>query len=152
MNIHSFNKNTFYSITRNARMIFDCCCIPFRPRECLNSPRFFGGIRVAPFIRFCAVLLQKCMCLSVPISVLWGPLQFPHKNDIRFVVTSSCLQKDSCLIYAFCVSLRIACPTHIVLYCALFIFISCLVYPMLPFSLDCPFLIAPSVFCNVYLK
>ena len=108
MNIHSFNKNTFYSITRNARMIFDCCCIPFWPRERLNSPRFFGGIRVAPFIRFCAVLLQKCMCLSVPSSVLWGPLQFPHKNDIRFVVTSSCLQKDSCLIYAFCVSLRIA--------------------------------------------
>jgi hypothetical protein len=23
---------------------------------------FFGGIRVAPLIRFCAVLLQKCMC------------------------------------------------------------------------------------------
>ena len=26
-----------------------------------------------------------------------------------------------------------------------------LVYPMLLVSLDCPFLIAPSVFCNVYL-
>ena len=26
-----------------------------------------------------------------------------------------------------------------------------LVYPMLPVSLDCPFLIAPSVFSNVYL-
>ena len=31
------------------------------------------------------------------------------------------------------------CPTHIV-------------YPMLPVSLDCPFLIAPSVFSNVYLQ
>ena len=121
--IHSFNKNTFYSITRNVRMIFDCCCIPFRPRERLNSPRFFGGIRVAPLIRFCAVLLQKCMCLSVPSSVLWGPLQFPHKNDIRFVVTSSCLQKDSCLIYAFCASFRIAVSNA---YCDLFVFISCL--------------------------
>ena len=28
---------------------------------------------------------------------------------------------------------------------------SCLVYPMLPVSLDCPFLIDPSVFSNVYL-
>ena len=27
-----------------------------------------------------------------------------------------------------------------------------LVYPMLPFSLDRPFLTAPSVFSNVYLK
>jgi hypothetical protein len=27
----------------------------------------------------------------------------------------------------------------------------CFVYPMLPVSLDCPFLIAPSVFSNVYL-
>jgi hypothetical protein len=144
MNIHSFNKNTFYSITRNARMIFDCCCIPFRPRERLNSPRFFGGIRVAPFIRFCAVLLQKCMCLSVPSSVLWGPLQFPHKNDIHFVVTSSCLQKDSCLIYAFCVSLRIAVSNA---YCVLLCFaclhlVSCVPYVAI-FSglsiLDCPF-------------
>jgi hypothetical protein len=28
---------------------------------------------------------------------------------------------------------------------------SCLVYPLLPVSLDCPSLIAPSVFSNVYL-
>jgi hypothetical protein len=144
MNIHSFNKNTFYSITRNARMIFDCCCIPFRPRERLNSPRFFGGIRVAPFIRFCAVLLQKCMCLSVLSSVLWGPLQFPHKNDIHFVVTSSCLQKDSCLIYAFCVSLRIAVSNA---YCVLLCFaclhlVSCVPYVAIFSGLsifDCPF-------------
>jgi len=27
-----------------------------------------------------------------------------------------------------------------------------LVYPVLPFSLDCPFFLAPSVFSNVYLK
>jgi len=33
----------------------------------------------------------------------------------------------------------------------LFVFVLCLVYPMLPVSLDCPSLIAPSVFSNVYL-
>ena len=32
---------------------------------------------------------------------------------------------------------------------ALFVFVVCLVYPMLPVSMDCPFLIAPSVFSNV---
>jgi len=40
------------------------------------------------------------------------------------------------------------CPTHIVL-CFCFVFLR-LVYPILPVSLDCPFLIATSVFPNVY--
>ena len=35
--------------------------------------------------------------------------------------------------------------------CFSFVF-PCLVYPMLPVSLNCPFLIAPSVFSNVYLS
>jgi hypothetical protein len=33
-----------------------------------------------------------------------------------------------------------------------FVFVLCLVYPMLPVSLDCPFLITPSVFSNVYFQ
>ena len=37
-----------------------------------------------------------------------------------------------------------------ILYCVV-LFVLCLVYPMLTVSLDCPFLIAPSVFSNVYL-
>ena len=32
----------------------------------------------------------------------------------------------------------------------LFVIVLCLVYPVLPVSLDCPFLIAPSVFSNIY--
>jgi hypothetical protein len=42
------------------------------------------------------------------------------------------------------------CPTHVVL-CFCFVILR-LVYPMLPVSLDCPFLIAPEVFANVYLR
>ena len=34
----------------------------------------------------------------------------------------------------------------------LLVFVLCLVCPMLPVSLDCPFLITPSVFSNVYLR
>ena len=34
----------------------------------------------------------------------------------------------------------------------LFVFILCLVYPMLPVYLDCSFLIAPYVFSNVYIE
>jgi hypothetical protein len=33
-----------------------------------------------------------------------------------------------------------------------FVFFLCLVYPMLPMSLDCSFLIATSIFSNVYLS
>ena len=33
--------------------------------------------------------------------------------------------------------------------CCVFVFLR-LVYPMLPVSLDCPFLIAPSVLSNIY--
>ena len=31
------------------------------------------------------------MCIYVHSSLLWCPLRFPHKNDVRFVFTSSCL-------------------------------------------------------------
>jgi hypothetical protein len=37
-------------------------------------------------------------------------------------------------------------------YCALFVFVLCLVCPKLPVSLNCPFVIAPSDFSNVYLQ
>ena len=34
---------------------------------------------------------------------------------------------------------------------SLFVFVMCLVYPLLPMSLGCPFFISPSVFSSVYL-
>ena len=37
-----------------------------------------------------------------------------------------------------------------IVFVVLFVFVMCLVYPMLPISLDFPSFIAPSVFCNVY--
>ena len=40
-------------------------------------------------------------------------------------------------------------PAHIVL-CFFVLFVLCLVYSMLPVSLDFPFLVAPSVFYNVF--
>jgi len=38
-----------------------------------------------------------------------------------------------------------------VVFFTLFVSVLCLVHPMLPISLDCPFWIAPSVFSNVYI-
>ena len=53
-------------------------------------------------------------------------LRFPHYNDVLFVFTSSCLR----IVLCFCF--------------VLFVFVLCLVYPMLPVS-------ALSLFFNVYL-
>ena len=121
------------------------------------------------------------MCLYVLSSVLWCSLRFPHKNDVRFVFTSTCCllftlcvftflvpccdvrydfhiytmfgsslppvvsRKVHVLITLFVLASALWCPTHIVLcVCGFFC-----VYPMLPVSLDCPFL-PPLVFSNVY--
>ena len=56
-------------------------------------------IRVAHLF---SVLCSPTMYLYVLGSVLW----FPHANDGRFIFTSSCLQKGSCLISVICVCLR----------------------------------------------
>ena len=88
---------------------------------------------------------------------------------VLFVFTSSCLQKGSCLSYVMfgsslppvvcrrahvlftlCIFVCLQwCPTHIVL-CFCFVFLR-LMYPVLPVSLDCPFLIATAIFSDVYV-
>ena len=52
-------------------------------------------------------------------SMLWCPLRFQHKNNVRFVFSSSCLQEGSCLIYVTCVCLRIV---MFKTYCVVFLF------------------------------
>ena len=103
------------------------------------QPRFFCGVRVVHlFIFLCPI-----MCLYVLSFALWCPLRFPHQNDVRFIFTSSCLYEGSCLfLMLFVLACGELCPTHIVLCFS--------VSSMLPVSPDCPFLIAPSVFCSVY--
>ena len=58
-----------------------------------------------------------------------------------FVVSTLCCQ----LLWIVLFWLRLR-------YTLTFIFVLCLVYPVLPVSLDCPFLIASSVFANVYFR
>ena len=75
--------------------------------------------------------------------MLWCPLQFPSLHPVV------CRRAHAVLFTLFEFVCVYWCPTHIVL-CICF---SCLrlVYPMLPISLDCPFVIVHSVFFNVYL-
>jgi len=60
-------------------------------------------------------------------------------------------RRSLCLIYLIRVCLRIvvSSPTHIVL--CFFLVCLRLEYLMLPVSMNCPFVIVPSVFSNVYL-
>jgi hypothetical protein len=111
-------------------------------------PRFVGGIRVANlFICLCCPSLR----LYVLSSVLWHPLWCPHQNDVRFVFTSSCCSRRAHVLFTlFVLDCVKWCPTYIVL-CFCFVFLR-LVYPMLSVSLDCPFLVAPLVFFNVYFS
>jgi hypothetical protein len=51
-------------------------------------PRVFGGVRVAHLFSF---LCCPIICLYVLSSVLWCPLRFPHKSDVRFVFAFRCL-------------------------------------------------------------
>ena len=84
--------------------------------------------------------------------MLWCPLRFPYKTDVRFVFTSICFRMDhECLIYVICACLSIVVSNAYYGF-VLFVFGLCLVYPMLPVSLDCSFLIAPMIFSNVELS
>ena len=53
--------------------------------------------------------------------------------------------------FTLCVLVSVQwCPKHIVFW-LYFVYDLCLVYLLLPVSLNCPFLIAPSIFSNVYI-
>ena len=69
--------------------------------------------------------------------------------DVRYdfcIETMFSSSLPPCLIYVICVYLRNGGIQHIL--CCVFACLR-LVYPMLSVSLDCPYLIAPSVFSNV---
>ena len=75
-----------------------------------------------------------------------------HIFDVRFLFTSSCLQKDACLTYVIYVCLRIV-VSNTYSFVFLFCFSSpCVSYVARFFFLDFPFLIALSVFSNVYIQ
>ena len=76
--------------------------------------------------------------------MLWCPLRFPHKNDVRFFFDSGCLCEGPCLC---CLCLFAHGGVQRIL-CCVFRRLMC---PVLQVSLKCSFLIAFSVFSNVYI-
>ena len=53
------------------------------------QPRFL--VVESVLLIYFSFLCCPIMCLYVLSSVLWCPLRFPHKNNVRFVFTSSCI-------------------------------------------------------------
>ena len=88
-------------------------------REHLSSPPVFDGV---------AYLFSHIMCLYVLSSMMWCP----HRNDIRFVFTSSCLWEGSCLFNVICICLRIVVsnPTQHILWGVFLFFFLGLAWPL----------------------
>ena len=79
------------------------------------QPWCFGGV--------CTSTCVPPVCLYI---LQWCLLRFPHKNDVQFVFTSSCLQEGSCLIYVICGCLCIVVSN---MYCVVFsLCLSCVPY------------------------
>jgi len=108
-------------------------------------PWYFGGVRVAHLFSFLCFPIMRLYFLS---SVLWRPLRFPHKHDVRFVFTSSPVVYWGFVSYYHYFCWFAQTGVQHILYC---VFLR-LVYPMLPVFLDCLFLSAPLIFSNVYLR
>ena len=112
----------------------------------------FHGITYTCYTAYICPLFPVCKMNNKMIRKsieLWQFDLSNHKSDVWFVFTSSYLWERSCLIYDICVYLHIVVSNT---YCIAFCFVCLrLVYLMLSVSLDCPFLIAPSIFSNVYL-
>ena len=79
------------------------------------------------------VCKDQYICLYVLSSVLWCQLRFPHRNDVRVICTHYTCS------FTYCGLQHISC-------CDLFS-----LRLVLSISLDCQFLIAISVFSNLYL-
>ena len=111
-------------------------CLPFA--STWVNPQFVRAIRIAYLLSF---LCCPSMCLYILSSVLWRPLRFPYRNDVRFVLPPAVCMKVH-VVLIMCVCLRIAMSN---IYCVVFLF--CLSLSCVPhcasfsgwFILDYPF-------------
>ena len=98
-----------------------------------------------------AHLLNFSCCPIMRLYVACCDRRYDFRIQMMFVSSLSPIVCRRALVLLLFVFVCIYwCPTHIVL-CFCFVFLR-LVYSMLPVSLDYPFLIAQTVFSNVYLN
>jgi hypothetical protein len=118
----------------------------------LSLPLVFDGRFVSFNLWFSVFCVMFCTSLFVLLSFIFWPL-----SCLYFIVLSVlllyCLYFYCRLSFGHCI---VCTSWNYSFWIPLLVFsnffcVLCLVYPMLPVFLGCPFLIAPSVFFNVYL-
>ena len=112
----------------------------------LVHPCFWWGPCCSSFYLF---FICPIMCISVVVSVLgsvlWCPFGFRVGTIFRSSLPPVVMSSLRCLCLFTYSGIHGTCGVLFVL----FLFVLCTLY-MLSVSLDCPFLIAPSVFSNIY--
>jgi hypothetical protein len=113
--------------------------------SCVSYVASFSGLHmlIAPLVFsdvFLSCVLCTLCCQFLWIVYLWLPLWY----SLTFIRPVSCVP----YVASFSGLYNCDCPFGILWR----LFVLCHVYPMLPVSLDCPFVIAPLVFSDVYLS
>ena len=104
---------------------------------------------------------SRCVYLTQHNRVCSNKTQI--RRSIMLFLYTECVSyndifNDSSRVLAFILDFQVLliflvfCVVLWLLFVFFFIFVLCLVYPILPVSLDCPFLIVTSVFSNIYLN
>ena len=125
----------------------------------MNSPPVSGWNHFAQLLVFCVMF---CTSLFVFLFMKIYRCKWDRSRYLSWQVISDSyslvfVQKTKYIfiasfIYAICDYLcMVVSNTYCVVFFVLFVFVLCFMYPISPVSLDCPFLIAPSVFSNVFL-
>ena len=143
----------------------DCFCfVCLRPVSCVPYVASVSGLFLFCLSSSCVLCTLCCQCLWIVFVLLVFVLCLVHPmlpvslDCFCFV----CLRPVSCVpnvasvsgLFLFCLSsscvLCTLCCQCLWIVFVLLVFVLCLVHPMLPVSLDCLFLIATSVFSNIY--
>jgi hypothetical protein len=107
----------------------------------------------AKWLKYCFL----CVCLRMVMSIILSYQMF-IRSEFRVVMSATMFRSSlSPVVWGLVSYLHYLClfaysGVQHILRCGFFffVFVLCLVYPMLPVSLDCSFLIASSVFSNGY--
>ena len=101
-----------------------------------------------------AVLFLDILYLAIKIMLFYAFMSYLH---YLCLLAYSGVQHILCCVFLLpfsssCVLCMMASTSYCIVFLGLFVFVLCLVYPILPVSLDCPFLISPSVPLTIFYE
>jgi hypothetical protein len=102
------------------------------------------------YLRYVLCLVYPMLPVFLDCPFLIAPSVFSNVYLPPIVCPVSCVLCDQCFQYFWIVHSRLL-PRFSLTFIYYLVYVLYFVWPMFPVSLDCPFLITPSVFSNVYL-